>query len=82
MSQSTRPRSPRFTAQTRRRAQASTRAYKPPAGDPSTCDVEYTPEQLELLRAMDRYQRETGRRFPNYCEVLDVIKSLGYVKAG
>lgn len=29
---------------------------------------------------MDRFKRETGRQFPKWSEVLDVLKGLGYRK--
>lgn len=41
---------------------------------------EYTDDELELLRAVDRYKTRTGRRFPSVTEILSVVKSLGYRK--
>lgn len=49
------------------------------AGDTSL-GSEYTAEELEFLRAMDRYKRERRRPFPAWSEVLAVLKSLGYQK--
>ena len=40
-----------------------------------------TPEAAEFGRAMDRYQRRTGRRYPTWLEVLNVAKDLGWRKA-
>ena len=37
-------------------------------------------EQAEFLMAMDRYKRKNRRPFPTWCEVLQVVKSLGYEK--
>lgn len=41
---------------------------------------EYTPDQVEFLRAVDRYKREHRRPYPTWAEVLAVAKSLGYRK--
>ena len=37
---------------------------------------EYTPEQLEFLKAIDALKR--GRPFPTWIEVLNLLKSMGY----
>ena len=49
--------------------------------DPTTCERDYTPDEIEFMGAMDSYKRRNGRMFPTCSEVLEVIKSLGYVKA-
>lgn len=49
--------------------------------DPTTCERDYTPEEIEFMGAMDNYKRRSGRMFPTCSEVLEVIKSLGYIKA-
>lgn len=49
--------------------------------DPTTCDREYTAAELEFMRAMDAYKRGSGRMFPTWSEVLEVLQSLGYAKA-
>ena len=36
-------------------------------------------ERTEFLRAMDKYKRKTGKTFPNWSEVLEVLRSLGWV---
>ena len=43
-------------------------------------DGAYTDDQIEFLRAMDRYKREMNRPFPAWTEVLEVLLSLGYRK--
>ncbi|MEN6458425.1 MAG: hypothetical protein ABFC63_05800 [Thermoguttaceae bacterium] len=48
--------------------------------DPTTCERDYTPEEIEFMGAMDSYKRRSGRMFPTCSEVLEVIKSLGYEK--
>ncbi|HJT33740.1 MAG TPA: hypothetical protein VJ783_16965 [Pirellulales bacterium] len=50
--------------------------------DPTTCEREYTPEEVEFMNAMDEYKRTSGRMFPTCSEVLEVIRGLGYAKAG
>lgn len=37
-------------------------------------------EELEFLRAIERYQRKYRRRYPSWREVLGVLRSLGYRK--
>ena len=48
--------------------------------DPSTCEREYSDEELEFMRALDDYKRRSGRMFPTCSEILEVVKELGYVK--
>ena len=42
------------------------------------CD--YTAEEVEFLRAIDRYRRTRRRPYPTCREVLAVLVSLGYRK--
>ncbi len=46
--------------------------------DPTTCERDYTNDEIEFMRAMDEYKRKAGRQFPTWSEVLEVIKSMGY----
>ena len=46
--------------------------------DPTTCEREYLPEEVEFMQALDLYKRTSGRMFPTCSEVLGVLKSLGY----
>ena len=48
--------------------------------DPTTCERQYGTGELEFMKAMDRYKRESGRAFPTWSEVLEVLRSLGYRK--
>ena len=41
----------------------------------STVDVEFTPDELEFIKAMDRYKRDNRRPFPAWHEVLSVVRS-------
>jgi hypothetical protein len=46
--------------------------------DPTTCERDYTLEEIEFMRALDDYKRANGRMFPTCSEVLEVIHKLGY----
>ena len=48
--------------------------------DPTTCERDYSPDEVEFMQAMDAYKRSSGRMFPTCSEVLEVLKSLGYAK--
>ena len=48
--------------------------------DPTTCERDYNIDEIEFMRAMDDYKRDSGRMFPTCSEVLEVIRALGYVK--
>lgn len=48
--------------------------------DPTTCERDYTDEEIEFMRAMDLYKRSSGRMFPTCSEILEVVRDLGYVK--
>ncbi len=46
--------------------------------DPTTCERDYSGAEVEFMRAMDDYKRKSGRPFPTWSEVLEVLMSLGY----
>jgi hypothetical protein len=46
--------------------------------DPTTCEREYRPDELEFMQAVERYKFRSGRMFPTYSELLEVVRSLGY----
>ena len=48
--------------------------------DPTTCERDYSDDEAEFMKAMDRYKRENRRPFPTWSEVLEVLRSLGYRK--
>ena len=48
--------------------------------DPTTCERDYTPDEIEFMQALDAYKRNSGRMFPTCSEILEVVKSLGYRK--
>jgi len=48
--------------------------------DPTTCERDYGDAEVEFMGAMDTYKRRSGRQFPTWSEVLEVLHSLGYRK--
>ena len=48
--------------------------------DPTTCERDYSGDEIEFMKAMDDYKRQSGRQFPTWSEVLEVIRCLGYRK--
>ncbi|TWU09077.1 hypothetical protein CA54_43170 [Symmachiella macrocystis] len=46
--------------------------------DPTTCERDYTDDEIEFMKAMDKYKRSSGRQFPTWSEVLEVVRGLGY----
>ena len=48
--------------------------------DPTTCERDYTLQEVEFMKAMDEYKRKSGRMFPTWSEVLEVVRGLGYEK--
>lgn len=41
---------------------------------------QYTAEEVEWLKAIERYRRDHHRRFLTWCEVLGILLGLGYRK--
>lgn len=48
--------------------------------DPTTCERDYSNDELEFMNALDAYKRANGRMFPTCSEILEVIRSMGYVR--
>jgi len=48
--------------------------------DPTTCERDYNDEEIVFMQALDAYKRASGRMFPTCSEILEVIRSLGYVR--
>ena len=46
--------------------------------DPTTCERDYSQDEIEFMRALDDYKRANGRMFPTCSEILEVIRDLGY----
>ncbi len=48
--------------------------------DPTTCERDYSDDEIEFMQALDAYKRTSGRMFPTCSEILEVIRGLGYVR--
>ena len=46
--------------------------------DPTTCERDYTEEEMGFMAAVETYKRDFARPFPTWSEILEVLKSLGY----
>ena len=62
----------------RKRAKRTGPAAPPPG--PILTDREYTPDELEFGKAVERFKRDRRRPFPTWSEVLQVLLALGYRK--
>jgi len=49
--------------------------------DPTTCERDYSPDEIEFMSALDQYKRTSGRMFPTCSEILEVLHKLGYQKS-
>jgi hypothetical protein len=50
--------------------------------DPTACEVDFAAAVEELQQAMEQYKQSSGRMFPTWCEVLEVLQGLRYRKVG
>ena len=48
--------------------------------DPTTCERDYSGDEVEFMQALDQYKHDSGRMFPTCSEILEVIRTLGYNK--
>jgi hypothetical protein len=48
--------------------------------DPTTCEKEYSDDEIIFMKSMDQYKRANRRPFPTWSEVLEVLHALGYRK--
>lgn len=46
--------------------------------DPTTCERDYSADEVEFMQALEHYKQTSGRMFPTCSEVLQVLRSLGY----
>ena len=70
----------RASAQALRAAQARQVSGRRRFVDPATCEREYTNSEVEFMHAMQDYKHSSGRMFPTWSEVLEVLVNLGYEK--
>jgi hypothetical protein len=66
--------------QARRAARARAASGRRRFVDPATCERDYSEAELEFLRAIEGYKKSSGRMFPTWSEVLEVVRDLGYVQ--
>lgn len=48
--------------------------------DPTTCERDYSDEEISFMHALDEYKRRSGRMFPTCSEILEVVRAMGYVR--
>jgi hypothetical protein len=48
--------------------------------DPTTTERDYSAAEMEFMLAMQEYKKSSGRMFPTWSEVLEVLQNLGYQK--
>ena len=73
-----RPKADSAAAETRTSSRsAKRRSPKEPEPDPELLEL----ERLQFLRAMDSFKRRTGKTFPTWTEVLEVLRSIGWMSA-
>ena len=70
----------RATEQATRAANARQKSGRRRFVDPTTSEREDTAAEMEFMLAMNDYKRRSGRMFPTWSEVLEVLRSLGYEK--
>jgi hypothetical protein len=70
----------RATEQATRAANARQLSGRRRFVDPTTCEREYTEAEMEFMLAMNEYKQRSGRMFPTWSEVLEVLRALGYEK--
>ena len=48
--------------------------------DPTTCERNYSVDEIAFMSALEGYKRTSGRMFPTCSEILEVLRNLGYEK--
>ncbi|MES2791552.1 MAG: hypothetical protein V4719_18180 [Planctomycetota bacterium] len=69
---------PEFVAEVRQVGERRVKVERRRQIDPTTCERDYTGDEVEFMKAMDEYKRRSGRMFPTWSEVLEVVRDLGY----
>ena len=72
----------RATEQATRAANARQLSGRRRFVDPTTSEREYSEAEMEFMMAMNEYKQRSGRMFPTWSEVLEVLRGLGYEKVG
>jgi hypothetical protein len=71
---------PRAKVMAARAAQARNRSGRRRLVDPVTTERQYSEAEWEFLQAIEEYKCRSGRKFPTWSEVLEVLQELGYQK--
>ena len=50
--------------------------------NPTTSDRLYSLDEVEFMNALAEFKRASGKLFPSCSEILEVLRKLGYEKAG
>jgi hypothetical protein len=72
--------SPATEARGHRAAQARATSGRRRLVDPTTCERDYSADEQEFMNSMQAYKASSGRMFPTWSEVLEVLGGLGYQK--
>jgi hypothetical protein len=72
--------SPSRTARSIRATQARNESGRRRLVDPTTCERDYSAAEMEFMQAIQTYKQSSGRMFPTWSEVLEVLHGLGYQK--
>jgi hypothetical protein len=67
-------------ARSHRAAQARADSGRRRLVDPTTCERDYSAAEQEFMNSMQAYKESSGRMFPTWSEVLEVLGGLGYEK--
>jgi hypothetical protein len=67
-------------ARAQRAAQARADSGRRRLVDPETCERDYSAAEQEFMHSMQAYKQSSGRMFPTWSEVLEVLGGLGYQK--
>ncbi len=65
-------------AEERRQIQRREKVNRRRQIDPTTCERNYSAEEIEFMNAIEAYKRTSGRMFPTCSEILEVLRGLGY----
>ena len=72
---------PSRVARSVRASQARNQSGRRRLVDPTTCERDYSAAEMEFMQAIQTYKQSSGRMFPTWSEVLEVLKDLGYQKS-
>ncbi len=72
---------PKRVARSMRASEARNQSGRRRLVDPTTCDRDYSAAEMEFMQAIQTYKQKSGRMFPTWSEILEVLQDLGYQKA-